>query len=73
MPIEFTQLEEPMKFQAPLEDSAMLQKQASILLSESQQIIDRMNGIDAQMMSQDFSICISWRRVKVCVTIEDSI
>ncbi|MEG4286259.1 hypothetical protein QUB68_24315 [Microcoleus sp. A006_D1] len=71
MPIEFTESQQTMKYQTPMEDSAMLQKQASILLSESQQVIDRMNGIDSRIMAQDFSLCIGWGRVKVCVTIEE--
>jgi hypothetical protein len=73
MPIQFTESQEAMKYQPPIEDSAILQKQATILLSESQQVVERMSGIDSQMMAQDFSLCISWGRVKVCLTIEDAL
>lgn len=74
MPIEFTESQETMKFEAPtLEEPAINQKRAHVLLSETQQLVDRMSGIDLRMMAQDFSICIGWGQVKVCLTIEDTL
>jgi|GEM_PF-2813191 hypothetical protein len=71
MPIVFTPLEESMKYQEPSpEDSAMNQKYASILLSETQEMVNRLNGNNSEMMSERFSICIGWRRVKICLTVE---
>ena len=73
MPIEFTEPQEPMKFQAPtLEDSAIIQKRANVLLSETQQVMERLSEIDSRMMAQDFSICIGWGRIKVCLTVEET-
>ena len=69
MPIEFTQTE-PMNFQE--KDSAIVQKHAQILLSETQQFVARLGEVDSRMLAEDFSICIGWGRVKICVTIEDN-
>jgi len=71
MPIAFAETKETMNLQAPaFEDPAMNQKRAHILLSETQEIVNRLSANDSQMMAQDFSICIGWRRVKICLTIE---
>jgi len=62
--------EESEKYQEPsLEDSAMNQKYASILLSETQEFVSRL-GNNSDIMSERFTICIGWRRVKICLTIE---
>ena len=72
MPIEFTEPQSPMKFQAPtLEDSAIIQKRTNVLLSETQEIVNRFSGNYSEMMAQDFSICIGWGRVKLCLTVEE--
>ncbi|WP_293134849.1 hypothetical protein [Microcoleus sp. bin38.metabat.b11b12b14.051] len=72
MPIEFTQTKEPMNFQEPVEKSAIVQKRAHVLLSEAQQIVTRLGEVDSRMLAEDFSICIGWGKVKLCLTIEDS-
>lgn len=72
MPIEFTELtktEQPMKEASP-EDSAIIQKRTSVLMGEVQQVMERVNAIDSRVIAQDFSICIGWGRVKLCLTIE---
>lgn len=71
MPIQFVETEEPMNLEAPaFEDPTINQKRAHILLSETQEIVNRLSANDSRMMAQDFSICIGWRRVKICLTIE---
>ena len=73
MPIEFTtQTEESMNFQEPVEDSAIVQKRAHVLLSEAQQIVTRLGEVDSRMLAEDFSICIGWGRIKVCLTVEET-
>ena len=68
MPIEFIQTEEAVIE----EDSATIHKRTCILLSEAQQVVGRLSEIDLQMMAQDFSICIGWGRIKVCLTVEQA-
>jgi len=67
MAIAFTDLQEPIKEYSP-EDSAMNQKSALILLSETEKIVGQLNQSD--LMRERFSFCIGWRRIKICVNFE---
>jgi len=54
------------------ERNAIEQKQIAVLLNETQQVVNRLTESNSQMMSQDFSICIGWGRVKICLTVEEN-
>jgi len=54
------------------ERNAIEQKQIAVLLNETQQVVNRLTESNSQTMSQDFSICIGWGRVKICLTVEEN-
>jgi len=64
MAIAFTDLPESTKAEFA-EDPAMKQKNALVLLSETEKIVGQLSQSD--LMTERISLCIGWRRIKICV------